>query len=65
MQARAVANYSIARGNQILIESGLVFDSPRDTLAEMQSRLSRQLVDLENEAVRSALIKLGWTPPPQ
>lgn len=25
--------------------------------------ISRKLVELENEAVRSALIALGWTPP--
>lgn len=26
-------------------------------------RMARQIVDLQNEGVRQALIELGWTPP--
>ena len=28
-------------------------------------RLTKEVVDTKNKAVREALIKLGWTPPPE
>lgn len=35
-----------------------------DTCSSMYpDKIARQVIDLQNEAVREGLIKLGWTPP--
>lgn len=35
------------------------------TVDQARTVIARKLVDLEQEAVRRALIRLGWTPPPK
>jgi len=41
----------------------ILIDTKHNDLDGIMRSVSRKLVDMENEAVRAALVELGWTPP--
>lgn len=47
-----------------LTETGnILVETRQSDLEGLMRTISLKLVDMENEAVRTALIALGWTPP--
>lgn len=47
-------------GSLLRVETRVGFDGGSFPLADT---VTRQVIDLENAAVKAALIELGWTPP--
>ena len=39
--------------------------SCKSPVTKMTEQISREIINFQDEAIRKALIKLGWTPPPE
>lgn len=63
-QLRYDVNAHITPRGDIALETTMHEVSPDGRqLEHMRATISRKLVDMENEALRTALIGLGWMPP--
>jgi hypothetical protein len=51
--------------NKDRIESWLEFKDNFSTEKDLISQHTKQIINLREQSIREALIKLGWTPPPE
>lgn len=61
--SRYVVHTGVDLENQTIRQDVEFVDVISDVLADRRSQLFTQLVHLQDEGIRQALIQLGWTPP--
>ena len=64
MNKRTVELKASIQGASILIDE-MIHEPCTDVLQGAAQRHYRQVLDTKDALVREALIKLGWTPPPE